>query len=1172
MKRISILLFVLAIALGTQAQTVKFTQYQNATSSDTGTYKSGRIFYNPTVGKFSFMEGGVTKHLFSSSTTFPANAPGVLTNNGSGTLSWQSYLKPDGSTPLTSNWNVGAYRITNLHQPIFDQDAATKKYTDSVAQKFVGKKVFLATTDTLPANTYSNGTLGVGATLTATRNGVLAVDGSAPSLNDRILVKNEANAAYNGIYVLTTVGSVSVPYVLTRATDCDEAIEIPSSLAIVSDGITNSTSEWVSIGSSFIMGTTLIYWTQFTQITAGIGLSGTTVFNVNTSQNITQLSNLITKGLVLTDASGNLSSNHGLGYVKSDALGNISFDNSTFLTSETDPIYSVSSWFSTINNSSNWDDAFNRAAYSLSFTSSTFTLTKQNTSTLTASVPTFNQNTTGSSGSVINALSISAELISGGASSYNGSAAKSIAIQPTSVTNGMLSGSIASNKLVGTDIATVGTITSGTWNGTRLTSSYIPQGSALSVLGVSGNAITDQASIVAASDFQILRRSGTSIGFGPIDLSQSNSVGTSILGVDNGGTGSASQNWWGLSGTSTLTGSATITSNASSQHTFNGTWTNSGSQQFHIRSIPAITTSTTSTLTHFFGPTFTLASTNQIANNIFAKSTYSIPAGPVSNTQYVSLNWVVTNGTYNNVAATSQTGSGTGALFNFTITANGVTVTIVIANAGTGYVVGDQLTFAASAVGGGTGNLVLEVTGVTGYSLTSTSSVLSLQTSLGNSSQSNLLQFLNGSGTNAGAIKISHGYDPSGLSILDQIQFHDNTGSNFVIASNGTFFNRAIRMLSTLNVVGAVSLASTLSAGTSTLGSTSVSSLSATGSVSFANGLSSVIISPNFSGSSTGKLQINSSNTLTASGSLASVYISGSPAHGVLAAGTGGGTITNAGTGGTNGTYTAVPLTGGSGSNAQATITVSGNVVTSVNITAQGFNYKTTEILSAASGNIGGVTGFQWTIGTVDFGGTHAGLYDNRSYIVANGANRFVNILLTPTINQSSNATGNIYAIRYTGIHTAILGTQYSFVYENTGSVGGIGSASPDATWYIKGSGSVPTLKTIDVGTGTNYSIQALQSDGVTQILGLQGNGDFKVGLSSSKWGMFGSSPVAQQSVLTTLVNNVALGGTTSTIANYTDLSVYANDAATIRNNFYQLTKKVLALETALRNYNIIKD
>jgi hypothetical protein len=42
------------------------------------------------------------------------------------------------------------------------------------------------------------------------------------------------------------------------------------------------------------------------------------------------------------------------------------------------------------------------------------------------------------------------------------------AIGASKVTNGMLAGSIAASKLIGTDIATVGTITAGTWNGTTI--------------------------------------------------------------------------------------------------------------------------------------------------------------------------------------------------------------------------------------------------------------------------------------------------------------------------------------------------------------------------------------------------------------------------------------------------------------------------------------------------------------------------------------------------------------------------------------------------------------------------------------------------------------------------------------------------------------------------------
>jgi hypothetical protein len=51
---------------------------------------------------------------------------------------------------------------------------------------------------------------------------------------------------------------------------------------------------------------------------------------------------------------------------------------------------------------------------------------------------------------------------------------------------------------------------------------------------------------------------------------------------------------WALTGTSTLTGVATITSNAVSQHVFNGTWTTTASNQFHLSLSPSVTSRATS--------------------------------------------------------------------------------------------------------------------------------------------------------------------------------------------------------------------------------------------------------------------------------------------------------------------------------------------------------------------------------------------------------------------------------------------------------------------------------------------------------------------------------------------------------------------------------------------------
>ena len=58
----------------------------------------------------------------------------------------------------------------------------------------------------------------------------------------------------------------------------------------------------------------------------------------------------------------------------------------------------------------------------------------------------------------------------------------------------------------------------------------------MSVLGVTGNSTADVAGITAGTDHQVLRRSGTSVAFGAVDLAQSAAV-TGTLAVTNGGTG-----------------------------------------------------------------------------------------------------------------------------------------------------------------------------------------------------------------------------------------------------------------------------------------------------------------------------------------------------------------------------------------------------------------------------------------------------------------------------------------------------------------------------------------------------------------------------------------------------------------------------------------------------------
>ena len=91
----------------------------------------------------------------------------------------------------------------------------------------------------------------------------------------------------------------------------------------------------------------------------------------------------------------------------------------------------------------------------------------------------------------------------------------------------------------------------------------------------------------------------------------------------------------------------------------------------------------------------------------------------------------------------------------------------------------------------------------------------------------------------------------------------------------------------------------------------------------------------------------------------------GVASSGVLKPGTSTGTITG-GSGYTDGTYTGVPLTGGSGSGAIATITVSGNSVTAVDVTSGGSGYANADSLAANDATLGGGTGFALAIATAD--------------------------------------------------------------------------------------------------------------------------------------------------------------------------------------------------------------
>lgn len=159
---------------------------------------------------------------------------------------------------------MNSSKITGLGTPAADDDAATKAYVDSVAQGLDVKASCRAAT-----------------TGNITLSGAQTIDGVAVVAGDRVLVKDQSSAAFNGIYVVASGA-------WARSSDANTWAELVNAFTFIEDGTVNDNSGWVcTIGPSGIIDFTTITFEQFSgagQITAGTGMtkSGNTL-NVNTA-------------------------------------------------------------------------------------------------------------------------------------------------------------------------------------------------------------------------------------------------------------------------------------------------------------------------------------------------------------------------------------------------------------------------------------------------------------------------------------------------------------------------------------------------------------------------------------------------------------------------------------------------------------------------------------------------------------------------------------------------------------------------------------------------------------------------------------------------------------------------------------------------------------------------
>jgi hypothetical protein len=195
----------------------------------------------------------------------------------------------------TGSVDVANKRITSVAEPTQSSDAATKNYVDAVKTGLDVKDSVIVTTTANLTATYNNGTSGVGATLTNSgTQAAITIDSRVLVVGERVLVKDQTTALQNGFYKVTTVGTASANWVLTRTVDADEDSEItPGAFTFVEEGTVGGNNGYVCTNVGAItVGTTAITFVQFSgagSVIAGDGLTktGNTLNVVGTTNRIT---------------------------------------------------------------------------------------------------------------------------------------------------------------------------------------------------------------------------------------------------------------------------------------------------------------------------------------------------------------------------------------------------------------------------------------------------------------------------------------------------------------------------------------------------------------------------------------------------------------------------------------------------------------------------------------------------------------------------------------------------------------------------------------------------------------------------------------------------------------------------------------------------------------------
>ena len=253
-------------------------QLASIITDETGT---GSLVFSTSPTLTTPVLGAATVDSITSTAALNITAGGVNTNIN---------LIPNG----TGSVDVGSKRVTNVATPTAATDAANKAYVDTVQQGLdIKEAVRLSSTAALTVTATATTLTNAGA------QAALSLDGVAAVAGDRVLIKDQATPAQNGIYTVTNIGSAVTNWVLTRATDFDETVEVNAgAFTFVTAGTANTSTGWVMTASGVVtIGTTAMSFTQFSGaglINAGNGLSKTgNVLDVNVGNGIAIVSDIV---------------------------------------------------------------------------------------------------------------------------------------------------------------------------------------------------------------------------------------------------------------------------------------------------------------------------------------------------------------------------------------------------------------------------------------------------------------------------------------------------------------------------------------------------------------------------------------------------------------------------------------------------------------------------------------------------------------------------------------------------------------------------------------------------------------------------------------------------------------------------------------------------------------